>query len=134
MERRTFIKLSGLTTIGLLAGNNVLAFTEKRDYKLIPIQAPKIHIRHGNFNLQSVNNGSFNIQRDIFTKDGSDKISTHRMVSIKIKDGKKETYGILRKSEIKNSSQQLSVIKLTPKKTSSIVVTESSVIFSESND
>ena len=85
MERRSFIRLAGLTTFGLMAGGNLVASALKMsNHQLMEINPPNIHVRHGFFNLQVPNEKGLQIQRDIFNQNGLDGISENRMVSIKV--------------------------------------------------
>ncbi len=134
MERRTFIKLSGLTTFGLLAGGNLIASAfNMKNYQLVEINLPNIHVRHGFFNLQTANQNRLAVQRDIFNQNGLEEISEYRMVSIKISEGHKESFGITNKNGFKSKSNRLSAIQLKANGSKSINVDSPSLIFAEFN-
>ena len=87
MERRNFIRLAGLTTIGLMAGGQLFASALRQsNHQLLTIEPPNIHVRHGFFNLQIPHNNELHIQRDIFNQNGFESIAKDRMASIKISD------------------------------------------------
>ena len=132
MGRRNFIRLTGLTTFGLIAGRNLFASVFKEvNYELIEIKPPKIHVRHGLFNIHSTTNNRLHIQRDIFNGNGLEQISEERMVSIKISDINGETFGISNKKEFKSKSSKLTAMKLSKHQSSMISIDSPSIIFSE---
>ena len=132
MERRDFIRFTGLTTLGLITGSNLLAsaFTAAK-HEFIEIKPPKIHVRHGLFNVHSNKNNGLHIQRDIFNGNGLEQISEERMASIKISDITGETFGISDKNEFKSNSSLLTAIKLVANKATSIKIDSPSIVFSE---
>jgi len=135
MERRSFIRLAGLTTFGLMAGGNLVASALKMSYhQLMEIKPPNIHVRHGFFNLQVPNEKGLQIQRDIFNQNGLDGISENRMVSIKVSEEHKESFGIINKKGFKSKSKELSAIKLKANSSQSIEVDSPCLIFSEHDD
>ena len=135
MERRSFIRLAGLTTFGLIAGGNLVASALKMSYhQLMEIKPPNIHVRHGFFNLQVPNEKGLQIQRDIFNQNGLDGISENRMVSIKVSEEHKESFGIINKKGFKSKSKELSAIKLKANSSQSIEVDSPCLIFSEHDD
>ena len=132
MERRHFIALTGLSTLGLLAGSNLFASVFKEvNHELIEIKPPTIHVRHGVFNLQTTRHNGIKIQRDIFNRDGLSQISHRRIVSIKISDSNKETFGISEASGFRSESNKLTALKLIANKTISINIDSPSAIVSE---
>ena len=132
MKKRTFIRLSGLTSIGILAGGNLFASSFKiRNQQFINIEAPNIHVRHGFFNIQTANHNGLYVQRDIFNKNGLEALSDDRIVSIKISDQEIETYGISDNTGFNSKSNKLVAIKLEANKTTSIKIDTPSLIFSE---
>ncbi len=132
MERRNFIKLSGLTTFGLVAGSNLFAFgLEIKNHQLIEINRPNIHVRHGFFNLQTPNQNKLYVQRDLFNKSGLEAISEDRMASIKIVRDNDETFGIMDHKGFKSTSKKLSAIKLKANKITFVNVDTQSLIFAE---
>ena len=135
MERRSFIRLAGLTTFGLIAGGNLVASALKMSYhQLMEIKPPNIHVRHGFFNLQVPNEKGLQIQRDIFNQNGLDGISENRMVSIKVSEEHKESFGIINKKGFQSKSKELSAIKLKANSSQSIEVDSPCLIFSEHDD
>jgi len=132
MERSSFIRLTGLATFGLMAGGNLFASAPKiRKPQLIEIKPPKLHVRHGFLNLQSDNQKGLHIQRDVFNKNGLQTISEDRMVSIKISDENKETFGIKDKIGFESKSKNFSALQLRANSTTSIKVDSPSLLFSE---
>ena len=132
MERRSFIRLTSLTSIGLLAGGNLFASTFKNtNHELIEIEAPTIHVRHGSFNIQPSNQNKINIQRDIFNANGLEQLSENRMVSIKVTNNNSSTFGVLGNKNIKSNDEKLVSIKLSQNNSKSVKVTSPSIIFSE---
>ncbi len=135
MERRSFIRLAGLTTFGLMAGGNLVASALKMsNHQLIEIKPPNIHVRHGFFNLQVPNEKGLQIQRDIFNQNGLDGISENRMVSIKVSEEHKESFGIINKKGFQSKSKRLSAINLKANSSKSIIVDSLCLIFSEHDD
>ena len=133
MERRTFIKLSTLTSFGLIVGGNVFASVFKNE-ELIEIEAPNIHVRHGIFNLQATNHNGLHIQRDVFNRNGLEEISEDRMVSIKISDNNKDSFCTIDKTGLHGKSRKLSAVKLKANNSRSIKIDSPSLIFSEHDD
>lgn len=135
MDRKSFIRLVGLTSFGLMAGSNLFASALKmRKNQFIEIKPPNIHVRHGFFNLQVPNENGLHIHRDIFNQNGLEKISEDRMVSIKISEDHKEKFGIINKNGFQSKSKRLSVINLKANSSKSIKVDSSCLIFSEHDD
>ena len=135
MDRKSFIRLTGLTTFGLMAGDNLFASAFKMsENKLIEIKPPNIHIRHGFFSLQVPNENGLHIQRDIFNQNGLEEISEDRMVSIKISGEHKESFGIINKKGFKSKSKRLSAINLKANSSKSIIVDSPCLVFSEHDD
>ena len=135
MDRKSFIRLAGLTTFGLMAGGNLVASALKMSYhQLMAIKPPNIHVRHGFFNLQVPNEKGLQIQRDIFNQNGLDGISENRMVSIKVSEEHKQSFGIINKKGFKSKSKELSAIKLKANSSQSIEVDSPCLIFSEHDD
>lgn len=130
MERSTFIKLTGLTTFGIMAGGNLFASVFESQ-ELLEIDAPKIHVRHGYFNLQEANQSGFYIQRDVFNKNGLEGISDNRMTSIKVSDKNITHFGILDKTGFKSKSKRFSTVRLKANRATSIQVDSRNLIFSE---
>jgi|TARA_B110000091_G_scaffold212327_1_gene258816 hypothetical protein len=133
MERSTFIKLAGLTTFGFMTVGNLFASVFKRQ-ELIEIDTPSIHLRHGVFNLQITKYDGFHIQRDIFNRNGLEKISEDRITSIKISDKDIENYVTLSKIGFNSNSKGLYAIKLKANRTSSMEINSPSLIFSEHDE
>lgn len=133
MERRSFISLAGLTTFGLMAGSNLFASVFK-NRELIEIEPPNIHVRHGFFNIQTANRNGIFIQRDIFNQNGLEEISEDRMVSIKISEEHKESFGIINKKGFQSKSKRLSAINLKVNSSKTIKVDSPCLIFSEHDD
>ena len=135
MDRKSFIRLTGLTTLGLMAGGNLFASAYKMSKnQFIEIKPPNIHVRHGFFNLQVPNENGLHVQRDIFNQNGLDGISENRMVSIKVSEEHKESFGIINKKGFKSKSKKLSAIKLKANSSKSIKVDSPCLIFSEHDD
>ena len=117
MERRSFIRLAGLTTFGLIAGGNLVASALKMsNHQLMEINPPNIHVRHGFFNLQVPNEKGLLIQRDIFNQNGLEAISEDRIASIKISDKNIAHYGIINKEGF-NSKSKASLFPPVPLQT-----------------
>jgi len=135
MDRKSFIRLVGLTSFGLMAGSNLFASALKmRENQFIEIKPPNVHVRHGFFNLQVSNENGLHIHRDIFNQNGLEEISEHRMVSIKISEDHKENFGIINKKGFQSKSKRLSGINLKANSSKSIKVNSPSFIFSEYDD
>ena len=135
MERRSFIRLAGLTTLGLMAGGNLFASALKmRKSEFIEIKPPNIHVRHGFFNLQVPNEKGLQIQRDIFNQNGLEAISEDRIASIKISDKNIAHYGILNKEGFNSKSKKLTAFKIKANSSKSIKIDSPCLIFSEHDD
>lgn len=135
MERRSFIRLAGLTTFGLMAGGNLVASALKMsNHQLIEIKPPNIHVRHGFFNLQVPNEKGLLIQRDIFNQNGLEAISEDRIASIKISDKNIAHYGIINKEGFNSKSKKLTAFKIKANSSKSIKIDSPCLIFSEYDD
>ena len=132
MERRGFIKRVGLSTAGVMIGSSLFASVFKRkQFELIEIDFPRIHVRHGFYNLQGSSDKGLQIQRDVFNENGLEQISENRMVSVKVSDSGKENFGILDKEEFKSKSNKLSALKLKANELIYVNVDAPCLIFSE---
>lgn len=135
MEKRRFIQLAGFTSIGLFTGVSLLAsMLMEGNSQIIEIQAPNIHVRHGNFNLQVANQQGLQIQRDIFNKNGLLAVTTDRMVSIKISDEQRNVYGVNDKNGFYSKSKYLSAIDLQAKESSLVNISSPCILFAEFGD
>ena len=132
MERKSFIRLTGLTAIGYAAGGSLFASAFKRDsYRLVGIEPPKIHVRHGLFNVQTTKLSGLHVQRDIFNKNGLDALSDNRILSLMISDSNKKTFGVGDQQGFTSKSDKLSVIKIESGTTVSVKIDSPSLLFAE---
>ena len=132
MQRKTFIRVSALTTIGLWAGLDLFAINTVKP-SIISLQEPTLHVRHGLFDLQSPasKEGGLFIQRDVFTKSGLEQVSLERMTSIEIKDKSMEAFGVLNENGFECNSTKISAIKLKKNQSYSIDLKHPSLLFAE---
>ena len=134
MERRKFIQLLGLTSLGICTGARLLAsnsFAASSSY-IVNIEEPKIHNRHGLFDLHSTrNHQGIYVQRDIMARDGLGIASPNRMTTVKIKDDKLNVFGLLHKTEFTCESNNLTCLHLTADHKKSLSIQSASMIFSE---
>ena len=132
MLRRDFIKQGALTAFGLMVGGSLFATAfERCEFKLIDIDFPIVHMRHGFYNIQGTNDKILQVQRDIFNQNGLVKIAENRFVSIKVSESRNETFGVLNKEGLRSKSNKLVAAKLNAKKTVTVIVDSPSIIFSE---
>jgi len=131
MERRTFVKLVGLSSAGLAVGNESLAITTHK--QVISINEPKVHVRHGLFNLQNqgLNNKDFFVQRDIFCRNGLNDISSDRISTISVKYDGKESFGIISNNVFNSKTTKIQAIRLTKNRSKHIKIKRPSLIFGE---
>lgn len=132
MDRRRFIRLTGLTSFAFLAGSSLMAAVfNRKSASVIPIGAPSVHVRHGNFNLQMEKPSGLHIQRDIFNKNGLPNIAEDRMVSVRISEQEKETFGVCDSTGFQSESKNLTCISLKANTPSKIDLESSSIVFAE---
>ena len=113
MNRRRFIKLASLTSIALAASGNIYSRSlVEKNSSLISVLAPNIHVRHGQFNLQSGQVKGLHIQRDIFNHNGLQTISKDRIVSVKVSEQNQDFFGVCDNGDFKSDSKSLSAIQL----------------------
>ena len=87
MDRRKFIQLTGLTSLGMLLGVNAMAGSTAEP-AIVFIGTPNVHGRHGLYCLDNpMGNNGLTIQRDVLTQNGLDQIIDNRITTIKLIDG-----------------------------------------------
>ena len=136
MNRKTFIKLTSLAAVGTFFGLNALAENVQHTSAfIINIEKPKIHVRHGLFNLHTATfSEKIGIQRDIFNRNGLAEISDDRMTTIKLKNGKNEVFALLQNDIFESDSPQLTAFQLQENETFFIDINAEMLIFSEFHD
>lgn len=135
MDRRKFIQITGLTSLGLFLGFDALGSTSASG-SIISIGEPIIHGRHGLFNLtDTLLEKGITIQRDILTRDGIDILSKDRITTLKISHRNNEVFHVFDQHTVDLKKGNLSVMKLTKDKPYTLMPhTEERIIFSECED
>ncbi|MEM9390498.1 MAG: hypothetical protein AAGA02_08490 [Bacteroidota bacterium] len=132
MNRKKFIQLSGTASLAMLAAPSILANTS-RALDVISIDQPKIHVRHGLFDLHKEvsKKGRFYIQRDILTKNGLQEASNEHITSIKIVDNKNEIFGVLNNGELSANSDVLESVRVQSNEPLTMRIRSQSLIIPE---
>ncbi|MCI5056701.1 MAG: hypothetical protein MRY83_11375 [Flavobacteriales bacterium] len=127
MDRKKFVKITSMVSAGVVVGFDLSARTS---HHLVDIGTPNFHVRHGLYNLQVVPEREFFVQRDVFGREGLSEVSNERISTIRLRYGAAEVFAILDENGLTNSSDRLSVQKLSKNRTYKIDV-GSCLIFSE---
>jgi hypothetical protein len=132
MQRKTFLKISTLSAVASLLGIPRLISNDK----VIDIGAPKFHVRHGLFDLNS-NEGldrEIKIQRDVLTRNGLEEMDPDRLTSIKISNGDMNDYGLITKDGLSGNMLEIQAVKI-PANSSKVIETGANcIVFSEYAD
>lgn len=110
MNRKKFLQLTSLTTLGLFLGLDAQGSTGASGF-IFSIGKPILHGRHGMFNLEglSVKN---RIQRDVMMRDGLDVLSKDRITTVKVTYESKELFQVLDSSLSSLHEKQLFGVKV----------------------